>query len=227
MLVIDPGQPMGMIRRVAIDAQERSAVTISDDKTVRVRSVETGEQERAIRIPAGPDMTGKLYAVALSPDGTLIAAGGRTAGEKASQHIYLIDRKSGAVVRRITRLHGSRLLIGFPDTTGLEIRDGHNLTLLPEPDTHRPEAWHAPAIAKGLASLPPYEKGDDAAAAPWRNGFAIGTKWHLYHYNSAGTLLSRTTAPAPTGSRLTRSSCRAGFPNYGEDDSLNLHRERG
>jgi WD40 repeat protein len=55
------------------------AVTGSDDKTVRIWSLATGALLRTIRLPAGPGEVGKAYAVAISPDGALIAAGvGRT-----------------------------------------------------------------------------------------------------------------------------------------------------
>ena len=66
------------IRRADVDAAGRYAVTGSDDKTVRVWSVDDGRLLRTIRLPAGPGNVGKVYAVAISPDGELIAAGGWT-----------------------------------------------------------------------------------------------------------------------------------------------------
>ena len=54
------------------------AVTASDDKTVRVWSLADGALLRTIRLPAGPGNVGKAYAVAISPDGATIAAGGWT-----------------------------------------------------------------------------------------------------------------------------------------------------
>ena len=53
-------------------------MTGSDDKTVRVWSLADGTLVRTIRLPAGPGNVGKVYAVAISPDGALIAAGGWT-----------------------------------------------------------------------------------------------------------------------------------------------------
>ena len=70
------------IKRADVDAAGRYAVTGSDDKTVRVWSVEDGRLLRTIRLPAGPGNVGKVYAVAISPDGELVAAGGWTGTER-------------------------------------------------------------------------------------------------------------------------------------------------
>jgi WD40 repeat protein len=76
VLVVDPGMHTAMIWRTATDRDGSWAVTGSDDKTVRVWSLADGTLSRTIRLPAGPGDVGKAYAVAISPDGTLIAAGG-------------------------------------------------------------------------------------------------------------------------------------------------------
>ena len=78
VLIIDPGMHTAPIHAVSADAAGRLAVTGSDDKTVRVWSLTDGKLLRTIRIPAGPDNVGKIYAVAMSPDGALVAAGGWT-----------------------------------------------------------------------------------------------------------------------------------------------------
>ena len=54
------------------------AVTGSHDKTVRLWSVADGKLLRTIRMPTGPGDVGKIYAVAISPDGATVAAGGWT-----------------------------------------------------------------------------------------------------------------------------------------------------
>ena len=85
-----------------MDAAGRLAVTGSDDKTVRVWSLTDGKLLRTIRMPAGPGNIGKIYAVAMSPDGALVAAGGWTGGRPTREHpIYLFETLTGKMTARI------------------------------------------------------------------------------------------------------------------------------
>jgi WD40 repeat protein len=110
MLVVDPGMHTAPIRDVAVDAAGRLAVTGSDDKTVRVWSLADGKLLRTIRMPAGPGNIGKINAVAMSPDGDLVAAGGWTgATTEVREHpIYLFETRTGKMTARIA---------GPPDVT--------------------------------------------------------------------------------------------------------------
>lgn len=106
VLVVDPGMHTAIIKRASADAEGSWAVTGSDDKTVRVWSLADGALLRTIRLPAGPGNIGKVYAVAMSPDGALIAAGGFTRATDANsqEQIYLFDRNTGTLVRRVEGL---------------------------------------------------------------------------------------------------------------------------
>ncbi|MDP8239705.1 MAG: caspase family protein [Candidatus Hatepunaea meridiana] len=105
ILRIETGMHTAMIKRIGIDAQERYIVTGSGDKTVRVWDASTGRLLRTIRVPIGEGNEGKLYCVAVSPDGRTIACGGWTGWNWDKKHsIYLFDRSRGRMIERITGL---------------------------------------------------------------------------------------------------------------------------
>ena len=105
ILRIETGMHTAVIRRISVDEAGRFLVTGSEDKTVRVWEPATGRLLRVLRPPIGAGDEGKIYAVALSPDGRLIAAGGWTGSEWDQQNcIYLFDRESGRLTRRLSGL---------------------------------------------------------------------------------------------------------------------------
>ena len=75
-LRIEAGMHTAMIRRISLTADGRMMATASDDKTVRLWSLPDGKLVRTLRPPIGPGYEGKVYAVALAPDGSWVAAGG-------------------------------------------------------------------------------------------------------------------------------------------------------
>ena len=104
VLRLETGMHTATINRIATDAQGRWLVTASDDKTARVWELPSGRLLRVLRPPLGEGNEGKLFAVALSPDGNTVAAGGWTKAATGSHSIYLFDRASGRLRQRLTDL---------------------------------------------------------------------------------------------------------------------------
>ena len=81
MLRIDPGMHTAPIRGLGVDAACNLIATGSEDKTVRLWALPQGEGgspelRHTLRLPIGESNQGKVYSVALSPDGKYVAAGG-------------------------------------------------------------------------------------------------------------------------------------------------------
>ena len=108
ILRVEVGTHNAGIFGIAMDPSNRILVTGSEDKTVRVWDI-SGDVRllRIIRPPVGEGEQGHIFAVALSPDGRTIACGGRTGSPKQGDGcVYLFDRDTGALTRRMGGLPG-------------------------------------------------------------------------------------------------------------------------
>jgi WD40 repeat protein len=101
VLAIDPGMHTAAIWSQAVDPAGRYVVTGGNDRTLRIWSAANGKLLKTIWVPVGPQQIGVVFAVAISPDGSTIAAGGWTERHAAPCPIYLFDRESGDLIRRI------------------------------------------------------------------------------------------------------------------------------
>jgi WD40 repeat protein len=107
ILTIEAGLHAGSLRSMSTDEANRFLVTGSSDKTVRVWDLPTGNLLGILRPPVGRGGDGAIMAVAISPDGSTIACGGRTRETDQSRSIYLFDRESRRMLKRVP---------GLPDT---------------------------------------------------------------------------------------------------------------
>ncbi|MBI5184722.1 MAG: caspase family protein [Nitrospinae bacterium] len=139
ILEIDAGGHKAVINDVIFTRDGKYLVSASDDKTVLVWDVETGEVVRAIRGQIGEGDEGKIFAAALSPDNRVLAVGGYV----KNNAIRLIDFQTGQVVR-LLKGHGNvinglafssdgqRLISGSADFTARvwDVRSGETLHIL-------------------------------------------------------------------------------------------------
>ncbi|MDI9570600.1 MAG: caspase family protein [Pseudomonadota bacterium] len=117
ILKIETGMHTAKIGRIGVDDANRYLVTASDDKSVRVWELATGRLLSVLRPPMGEGNEGKIYAVAISPDGQTVACGGWTGWDwEGSAYIYFFHLATGELTRRITGLPNCILHLSFsPD----------------------------------------------------------------------------------------------------------------
>ncbi|VFM95831.1 MAG: WD domain-containing protein, G-beta repeat-containing protein [Candidatus Kentron sp. G] len=97
ILRLENGRHTAQINRIATDARGRWIASASHDKTLRLWDAASGQLLRTWRLPMGDGDEGKLYAVAMDPEGNWIAAGGWDWDDS----IYLLDRASGRLMARL------------------------------------------------------------------------------------------------------------------------------
>lgn len=106
LLMLDTGGHMAMIHNVAFTPDGKQLISAADDKVVRVWDVATGKTVRTIRGESAPGNAGKIYSMALSPDGKWLAVGGYLANfvggkprsDEDAHKIRLYDFASGRLV---------------------------------------------------------------------------------------------------------------------------------
>ncbi len=97
--MLDTGGHMAVIKDIAFTPDGRQIVSAGQDKVIRVWDVATGKTVRTIRGEAAPGHAGEIFAMALSPDGKWLAAGGwmKIPGQ-SGHHIRLYDFATGRLV---------------------------------------------------------------------------------------------------------------------------------
>lgn len=118
---------LGSIHSAATDSLGKIVATASSDKTVRIWESGSGKLLQTLRVPIGDDDEGALFAVAVSPDGALIATAGKTGGSwDETFSVYLFDRQSGRMIKRIPGIrYVIRALVFSPDSRQLAVASGN------------------------------------------------------------------------------------------------------
>lgn len=105
MLLLDPGMHVDPIQKMAMDRDERILATISLDKTVRIWKLPNLKIWKTLRVPMISGGEGRLYALAVSPSGGIIATAGDTCKSwNLSYCIYVFNTQSGSVQYKIAGL---------------------------------------------------------------------------------------------------------------------------
>lgn len=152
LLRLDPEMHTGWIKRISVDSDCGSLVTAGrDDKTTRMWQLSQNISDQPtivqkFRHPIGPGNDGKIYAVAISPNGKTVAIGGWDIGYKepgvGKNNVYIFDTRTGKLLKRIGSLndvihhlsfseHGTLLVAGLHDGQGIRIWDTTTWSLIP------------------------------------------------------------------------------------------------
>lgn len=95
------------LNEIEVDEDNKYLVTASNDKTVRLWDLKKCRLLRVLRPPIGNDEEGQLRTVAISPNGKVIACGGKTGKSwNMSFVVYVFDRAKAVMIQ---------LLKGFPN----------------------------------------------------------------------------------------------------------------
>lgn len=111
-LVLDAGGHTNTVWKLAFANNGRELVTVSDDKSLRVWDLATGESLRVLRPPIAAGDVGQLRAVAVSPVGDLLAMAGYTLDDA----IYLVSLATGRLKQTLRGHENVTLAVAFsPD----------------------------------------------------------------------------------------------------------------
>ncbi len=148
VLRLDTGGYTAPVTRIDVDAKERYLVTGSNDNLVRVWLRADGTLLQTLRMPIGQGDENKIYAVAISPNGQIVAVGGWTGFKVGGGHnIYLFELTSGRLIYRLGGLPGVINHLAFSHdahflaanlggTHGIRVYHTHNWTEMARDDTY-------------------------------------------------------------------------------------------
>jgi WD40 repeat protein len=221
-LRIETRMHTGAIWDIDASADGHLLLTGSDDKTARLWSADSGELIRIFRVPISTGAEGRIYAVALSPDGRLAAVGGWDHNywqnywtPEAGHFVYVFDTVSGSLLWRLGPLPQVVDVLAFsPDNRRLAagLADPNHGLRVWDVTTGRFVAYDMGYNASmfGLDF-----RGDGALAAAALDG-------SVRLYDPQGNLIARQTVPGGPKPRTVRFSPNGRTLAVAQVDSTNI-----
>jgi WD40 repeat protein len=172
ILQLDTGGHLASIRGVAFTPDGTRLVSAGDDKVVRVWDWRNGKTISILRGQIGPGNAGKLLAMALSPDGKLVAAAGygdegckERCGdvrlyELASGALKAVLRGQKSTIYALAFSPNGRWLIGGGGDSSAAIWDVEKQTLAAHLVGHRGFIYGAAFTADGERAVTASKDGD-------------------------------------------------------------------
>lgn len=108
ILVVNDSGHTAAVNRVCFVPRDRTLVSVSNDKTIRQWDLTSGECLRVLRPPIGPGPAGILNALAVSPNGELLAVGGYEFNGE-NHGVFLIRLRDGETMQ-VLRGHKNVIL---------------------------------------------------------------------------------------------------------------------
>lgn len=163
-LRLEAGMHTAVVRHIGVSADGTRIVSGSYDKTLRLWSVPDNKLLNVFRLPIGEGFEGSVFAVALTPDGKTIAAGGWM-----KQHfVYLIDATNGSVIRTfgpnnevanniVFSPDGSKVVVIFGRQSGMRMFDVATGNMLAEDTNYADDAYGLAFSENGMFATTSYD----------------------------------------------------------------------